>query len=52
MEIIPNNDEFKFKQILLELGNIKIEPYLIKSNEFEEYENKMKNNPEPIEIRE
>ena len=52
LEIIPNNDEFKFKQILLELGNIKIEPYLIKSNEFEEYENKMKNNPEPIEIRE
>jgi hypothetical protein len=52
LEIIPNNDEFKFKQILLELGNIKIEPSLIKSNEFEEYENKMKNNPEPIEIRE
>ena len=52
LEIIPNNDEFKFKQILLELGNIKIEPSLIKINEFEEYENKMKNNPEPIEIRE
>ena len=38
--------------LLLELGNIKIESKLVEKNQFEEIEEKMKDNPEEIEIRE
>ena len=39
--------------LLLELGNIKIESQLVEKNQFEEIEEKMKDNPEEeIEIRE
>ena len=39
--------------LLFELGNIKIESKLVEKNQFEEIEEKMKDNPEEeIEIRE